>query len=215
MKILKYILVLTVLIVTSCKSQVEKEIEKAHEIVEQAIQETSTKDWKDEQTHFDNVVVIENDLNIKINHSKDKMLIAGKDSVIAICNLLLSELKTSKTVLEEKHGLDTYGELNNKMETEYVNEIFLEQKRGQKIKVQIQHTISKLEEISNNLKLGITKEEIPLKLNLSMEKKGNSWENHIFKDMPAFGVMPIFQKYERDIVLTKLIILEKIEVKSN
>lgn len=214
MKTINYIILSSLLIVTSCNSQVGQEIKKTKEIVEQIEKDLKTEESRLEQASITNHSQIEETLLKQISSSENSALIKDADFIISICDSLISDLEISRILVEEAHGLTSEGELKNKMETVFVNDIFIKQKKGIYLKNQIEHSSEKLLEISSKHKLEITKENIPIKLNLFMEKNNQTWENYNFNQMPAMGVMPMLGKFQKDIILTKLMMLEKMALKS-
>lgn len=199
---------------SNCKGQID-EINRAHEIVEQAKQEIKSDEFQSEQRKIQNSVNTKTVLIKHIDNSESGELIKSKSQVLAICNSLKKILTNSKELLIAKHGLDEKGNLRNKSKVEHVNQLFIKENRATKIKDLIIASEKEFLNISSKHKLGLSGEDIPIKLNLFMEKEGQTWEGYTFQDMPAMALLPIIRKLNNDVILTELLMLEKLGNRKN
>ncbi len=209
MKIEHYISILMCLTLTSCKGQID-DINRAHEIVEQAKQEIRTEEFQSEQRKIQNSESTKNSFIEQIENSNSDELIKSKNEVLAISDSLKEILVNSKELLIAKHGLDENGNIKNESEIKHVNQVFIKENRAKKIKQQFIAFEKEFLDVLSHYKFGFTNEDIPLKLNLFMEKEGKSWEAYTFQDMPTMALLPVISKLNNDVILTELLILEKL-----
>jgi|GEM_PF-3713104 len=199
---------------SSCKGQID-EIERAHEIVEQAKQEIRTEEFQSKLRKIQNSENSKNSLIDQIENSESNELIRSKNQVLAISDSLKKILTNSKELLIAKHGLDENGNIKNTTEVKHVNQLFIEENRAKEIKQEFIASEKKFMDMSSHYKLGLTNEDIPLQLNLFMEKEGKSWETYTFQDMPTMALLPIISKLNNDVILTELLMLEKLVSRKN
>lgn len=204
------ILILLETFVSICVGQTKPEDKKAEELIQDAMQNARSDESNQLFQKLEQEVKLTLDLTTKIDSSNSPILIQSKDTLLLICTNLISSLDESRELLETRHGKLAGGELKNKMDSKHVNHIFLEEGNALKIKFQIQNAISQIEGIGIKNSLNITSEDFPLQLNLFMEEDEKTWEEYIFKDMPAAAVLPLITKYRNDIILTKLMVLEQL-----
>jgi len=133
------------------------------------------------------------------------------------CRQTKSDISTAHKMVKDgmeyadsPEAKNNYNRLENekKMMGQLVMKI--DQSNSNELRLNIQETIDKSMKIIIENQLKITREELPLKLNLFMEADGKSWEEYTFKDMPYSAIMPIFTKYKNDVILTKLLLLEEL-----
>lgn len=214
MKILYLISILFLLVLSSCKGQID-EIKRAHEIVEQAKKEIQTEEFQSKHREIQNSENKKISLSEKIDNSGLENLIESKKRVMAISNSLKKILANSKKLLTDKHGLDKNGNLRNKSEIQHVNQVFIEENRAKKIRDLFVDSEKEFLAISLQEELGLTNKDLPIKLNLFMEQEGKTWESYTFQDMPAMALLPIIRKLNNDVYLTELIMLEKLVSRMN
>jgi len=162
---------------------------------------------------LNNEINFGNKLVKQIENSGSAEIIKSKEEVIKICDALKRTITMIEKLLIKRHGTDKKGVLKNKSERKHVNQIFIEEKNATKIKELIAASENRLIQISLDHKLGLANEDLPIKLNLSMEKKGQTWEQYTFQNMPALALLPIITKMKNDVILTELLMLEKLASK--
>lgn len=190
--------------------QTNSDFATAHKMVKDGMENADSPEAKNIYNRLENEKKMTGQLVMKIDQSNSNEIIKSKNVLLSNFDSLFSRIDKIIHTVEHNHGKDNNGEILNKRETKYVNKILLEHKMASELRLNIQETIDKSMKIIIENQLKITKEELPLKLNLFMEADGKSWEEYSFKDMPYSAIMPIFTKYKNDVILTKLLLLEEL-----
>lgn len=211
----KIILPLLCLTFYCCNStkKTQAEIDKSEAMIEKSLIYVHSEEAKTRNYKIENETSIVKSLTIKINALNKPDISNSKDSIISICDNQLNRILKLKKEIESRHGITKNGELMIPRESKFINEIFLKEGKGKELKNSIKLTISKLITISNINELAITADSLPLQLNLFMEKQNKTWENYTFENMPAGAVEPILESFKNNIILTKILLLERLAAK--
>lgn len=208
MKAAILIMIVSLEIQNGCKSQSDRERAKEH--VEMAYRALSQPDAKKTLQIILNEKHLTDSLSQNIDAKNSNLLSEQKEIIISECsifieyatdihNRLLLKHKTSKSSIDKKL-----------MHERFVNEMFLKDNEGSTFRNNIENLITKTLEVTKTCDLKIRYGEIPIKLNYDIAESGKNWEETVFKDMPAGAVLPIINKFKRDAILTKVLILEEI-----
>lgn len=208
----KYNLSILILIIclSSCIGQSKTDIEKAKELVKEAEAYVKTDEAINKQHRLNSEYQLTEELKTTIESKGIVDLKNSSDLAIRLSTDLIKILDSSVTILVDKQGRNSNGDIKDKMNPMNVNQIFIEEGRAKLIKSEIQKTIESYMTIVENHDLKITKSDLALQLNLFMVEKGKSWEEYTFKDMPAGHLLPIINKYRKDAVLVKIQVLEEL-----
>ena len=144
-------------------------------------------------------------LIFKIDSTKSALKIEAKERILDSTAKLFNVINRIEKDLLELHP-------NKEDEKSYkmINKYMIEKGNAKLFKEAISKSINDMIQISSSAKLNITKEILPIKLNLHMEVKGISWEEYNFSDMPYGATKPILAKFKNDIILTKILMLESL-----
>lgn len=208
--VIKNIYLILFIVFLPCCRQTISDIATAHKMVKDGMEYVNSPEAKNNFNRIENEKKMTGQLVMKIDQSNSNEIIKSKNVLLSNFDSLFSRIDKIIHTVEHNHGKDNNGEILNKRETKFVNQILLEHKMASELRLNIQETIDKSMKIIIENQLKITKEELPLKLNLFMEADGKSWEEYTFKDMPYSAIMPIFTKYKNDVILTKLLLLEEL-----
>jgi len=212
MKIRYHILLLMSLVLTNCKSQ-DSGITITHKILEEAGKGIESDEFQLKRKRIQSSEISSAELVRQIDLYGSLKLIKYKGIVLLTCDSLLNTLFDSEQLLKLNHGVDDNGNLKNEFDYSHVNKLFLEENRGKTFKELFLTSEKKLMSIVTTQNLDIQNNRLPIKLNLFMEERGQTWEDYIFQNMPAMGLLPIFKKLNKDVELTKLLLLEKLSEK--
>jgi DNA-binding Xre family transcriptional regulator len=204
---------LMVFLNNSCIQQASTEIKNAVSNTERARQYLDSIEALQANSTLENANEITKKLVNKIDQSKSDKLISSKDTLLNICSHLTAVIDDIIMALNEKHGVDKDGDIMDSKTSKYVNLILIEQRKADVLRFEIQQSINQIIGVVKAHKLELKNEDLPMQLNFFMEEKGQTWQAHIFKDMPYGATMPIFSKLKNDITWTKLKILEALAQK--
>jgi len=203
MKFRYYISLLICLTLSNCKGQVE-EVIRTHEIVKEGKKTIASDEYQNELSRIRNSETTIRKLVNTINKSDSIQIIKSKDFVLNMSKSLKKLISDSEQLLKLEH---------NRSDNSYVNKIFIEGRKGKDIKELFQSSESMFLDIASKHKLNIPKEGLPIRLNLSMEEKDQSWEEYSFKGMPINAALPILAALNNDIILTELLMLKQLSGK--
>jgi len=207
------IIVLVIVLSFECCGPPKSEISNATKTVEDAKRYMNSDEAKNISDRIANEKVLSDQLAIIIDESQSALLIHSKNEIIEISTNLINLTEEIIVTIEETHGKDQNGEILNKSESKYVNQVMLDKKMATQLKLAINKNIESSMKIFSENQINITKEELPLSLNLFMETNDITWEEYIFQNMPFGAVMPVLLKYKNDVQLNKLFVLEELSKK--
>lgn len=210
MRSVYFILMVLTLSCSSCVVKPISEIRETKNLLNQVKESTQSEEAGTERQSLVREEEIAQELINQIDKKNSEQLTNHCKQLLSICSQLIQLLDTSVVSLENRHGRDENGKLINWNELIYVNQIFITEGRGELIKTEILHSINMILEVLNHYETTIEKEDLPLKLHIEIEEKGISWEEYMFKDMPARAIVPILKKFRNDVVLTRILILEEL-----
>lgn len=191
-----------------CKSQ--SDIEKAEEHVEMAYKALSQPNAKKALQIILNEKHLTDSLSRKIDSKGSKFLSEQKEIIISECSSLIDYTTDIYDRLLQKHKTSKSSSDKKLMHERFVNEIFFENNEGNKFRASIENLIIKSTEVNKICNIKIRPNELPIKINYEIAEDSKSWEETVFKDMPAGAVLPIINKFKKDAILTKVLILEEI-----
>jgi len=164
-----------------CCRQTKSDISTANKMVKDGMEYVDSPEAKNNNNRLENEKKMTGQLVMKIDQTNSKAIIKSKNDLLSNLDSLNIRIDKIIHTVEHNHGKDNNGEILNKRETKFVNQILLEHKMASELRLNIQETIDKSMKIIIENQLKITREELPLKLNLFMEADGKSWEEYTFK----------------------------------
>jgi len=208
MKTVILILIVSLGIQNGCKSQSDSD--KAVKHVEMAYKAISQPDAKKTLQIIINEKHLTDSLSQSIDSKKSKKLSQQKENIIYECSSFIDYTTDLYKRLEQKHKTSKSSTDKKLMHERFVNELFFENTEGSKFRESIENLITKSIEVTKICDIKIGPNELPIKINYEIAEDGKSWEETVFRDMPAGAVLPIINKFKRDAILTKVLILEEI-----
>ena len=192
-------IILSLIFFISCADKI-KEIDNAFKMVDKGLAAANAQleKMENEKEEFDKLIG-------KIDSTKSASKIEAKERILSSTAELLTEIERIEQDLLKLHPKEE-DEKSYKM----INTYMIEKGNATVLKEAIAESISDMIQNSSSSKLNITKEILPLKLNLHMEAKDKTWEEYNFRDMPFGATKPIFAKFKNDIILTKILMLESL-----
>ena len=183
----------------SCSDKI-KEIDNAFKMVDKGLAAANAEleKTKYEKEEIDNLIV-------KIDSTKSASKIEAKERILDSTAKLFNIIDRLEKDLLELHP-NKADEKSYKM----INTYMIEKGNAKLLKEAISKSISDMIQISSSAKLNITAEILPIKLNHPMEINGKSWEEYNFRNMPYGATKPILAKFKNDIILTKILMLERL-----
>ena len=195
-------------ILTGCKSQ--PDLEQVKEDIEMAQMTLSQPDAKKTLQIILNEKQLTDSLSQNIDAKNSEFLSKQKEILISECSIFIDYTTVLHNRLLQKHKTSKSSTDKKLMHERFVNEIFIENHEGSTFRNNIENLIRTILEVTKASKLKIRREGLPIKLNYDIAESGKSWEETIFRDMPAGAVLPIINKYKKDAILTKILILEEL-----
>ena len=191
-----------------CKSQSDRE--QANKHVEMAYKALSQSDAKKTLQIILNEKHLTDSLSQYIDSKNSLILSEQKVILISECSKFIDYATEIHNQLIEKHKSSSSSKDQKLMHERFVNEMFIQNHEGSTFRINIENLIKISLEVTKSCDLKIKNEELPIKINYDIVETGKSWEETVFKDMPAGAVLPIINKFKRDAILTKILILEEI-----
>ncbi len=210
------ILILFSIFWVRCEAQTledTEEYKEAQKDVSESLERVKSKDFQELIRRIEQEEKISAQLSERIDRAGSAQFISSKDSINHYYNGLITQLEDLIMGLREKHGTKKDGTLKDKMNADHVNTIFIEAGNARDLKTQMLITTNKSLEIAEQNEIKLNKEDLPLYARDFSEREGLSWEEYFFKDMPATAIMPLLKRFESDVKLSKLILLESLEGK--
>ena len=210
-----YYTIIGMLFFSSCGSGSLSDVQNANEVVENSIDKTKDEETSQLIATLLNDKHITDSLSQRIEQIGSTTLSAGRDTIISVCADFVSYTRNLYLQLEGAHKSSALASERKLMHPRFVNKIFIEGGEAFVLKNKIQELIDKLLAVTEQCNMNINSEDLPIQLNLNIGNEDQTWEDAIFKDMPAGAVLPIINKYKRDATLTKLFLLEEMQKSSN
>ena len=138
---------------------------------------------------------------------------SNNEEIIQTKNELLSEIDefsifldaTKEQMIEQSGGYNDSGRIKNSRNTEAVNHVMFELGKGNEI---MSRLIGCIKMINEKAELSEQQaKELPLRIDLDFDRKGQTWDEYIFKDMPIGATIPIFSKFSNDCKASKVFVL--------
>jgi hypothetical protein len=208
MKTVILIMIVSLGIQSGCTSQ--SDIGQAVKNVETAYKALSQPDAKKTLQIILNEKHLTDSLSQNIDGKNSNVLSKQKEILITECSNFIDYATDIHNRIIEKHKTSKSSNDKKLMHERFVNEMFIENNEGSTFRNNIENLITKSHEVTKTCDLKIRSDELPIKLNYDIVESGISWEETVFKGMPAGAVLPIINKFKRDAILTKILILEEI-----
>jgi len=204
MRILTIITLLTIL--SAC--HIKSEIDKAHEIVEKGLSQTKEPIAPNHKalTNTDSLV---HALLTKIKESHPDNIYDMSLNAVSVCKRIEQQTDGIINAIQTAHTLDEQGELNDRRNAKYVNEIMIKQDVGRSLHKTLKQSSQILSIAARSLdadpkyvvQISTGQQDIP---------PNTSWWEYNFMDMPGQAALPILRKLNKDAHETKIRFLKHV-----
>ena len=191
------------------KSQVKSEIDRAFEVVDEALNKVQSEEYQEYYEKLENSDRSEKDLLEQINSSGDAIAINASRETVSKTYQIEKKIDSIIKELENAYTLDDQGNFNNKKDKTRINRIMIDENKGRQLEEIINTNSAQLKVLEKELLL--TKSESLAKLQSNLGSPENeSWAEYNFLDMPVVAVIPILNKIRNDATMSRIELLESI-----